>query len=794
MTRRNVDLKDCRHSRSLTKLHTIFLVDLGRQWFMSNRGLGDVRETPRSQAFCAHAIKSKEDMLVILDATKDFRFKDNPLVTGPPYIRFYLGAPLLAPEGYKLGTFCAIDSKPRPMGLDLAAKQNINELSAMAVEVLVNRRKRRERDSQHNAQLIACTAHDLLTPLSGIELSLSLMREDDDFQEKISAKHKESVAKASVCSEVLQEICKNVRDTFSERKSGFELATIQSQLQNVKVDRLVDKLYTVLEPLPKEVPVMISVDPAVPSEITADAAKIFRCAMNLLTIACSRTREGSVCLKISVREEETDRKPVLVVKCEDTAPPVDIAKYKDLFKPFSGALDEVIENNGEKANGNKGANLDCSLVNPGLALFSIASQMNVVGGEYGFRPRGIDDNGQNEVDEEGNMLKGSVFWFCVPFSRPGRISAKRGRYDSPGNARKITHLDASMFHQAISSLVGNSQEVTISKETVVARQKRALVIEDSIVVLKMLSKILEKLGYEVSQAMNGMEGLKELQSSLFDLTLCDFLMPVMDGLDCVQQYRNWEKVHRPWFSQRIIGISAHASDSDVEKGLNVGMDLFYPKPVTLKHLAEIQSLAEQVAASKFLDEYERKGQLERVGGADKKANEEEKIADKARKICVDDSISLQNGKPCVERPAYDCLIVVPGTSTHLKLIEQTIKKHGWQSAAAHDQDEGLRLMKMRSWDLILIDEELSGFVPFFREWEKKHRFTRQGHVVLMSESAALASSDANSFVQPPPGLDEVGGKPISLSALVAMLEKLEMSSQIQDSFKPDDGNSMDQHE
>jgi two-component system response regulator VanR len=52
----------------------------------------------------------------------------------------------------------------------------------------------------------------------------------------------------------------------------------------------------------------------------------------------------------------------------------------------------------------------------------------------------------------------------------------------------------------------------------------------------MLTKILEKLGYEVSQAANGMEGLKELQGSLFDLTLCDFLvMPVMDGLDCVQK-------------------------------------------------------------------------------------------------------------------------------------------------------------------------------------------------------------------------------------------------------------------
>jgi hypothetical protein len=77
----------------------VSLVDLGRQWFMSNRGLGSVRETPRKYAFCAHAILNKNNILVVTDASKDFRFKGSPLVTGPPHIRFYAGAPLICPEG-----------------------------------------------------------------------------------------------------------------------------------------------------------------------------------------------------------------------------------------------------------------------------------------------------------------------------------------------------------------------------------------------------------------------------------------------------------------------------------------------------------------------------------------------------------------------------------------------------------------------------------------------------------------------------------------------------------------------
>ena len=75
----------------------ISLVDLGRQWFLSRVGL-DATETPRKHAFCAHVILHKYKILVVPDATQDFRFQHNPLVTGAPHIRFYAGAALVSPE------------------------------------------------------------------------------------------------------------------------------------------------------------------------------------------------------------------------------------------------------------------------------------------------------------------------------------------------------------------------------------------------------------------------------------------------------------------------------------------------------------------------------------------------------------------------------------------------------------------------------------------------------------------------------------------------------------------------
>jgi diguanylate cyclase (GGDEF)-like protein len=110
----------------------ISLVDRERQWFKSVAG-ADVRETPRSVSFCGHAVLS-DNTFVIEDALADARFADNPLVTGPPHVRFYAGQPLVSEEGYKLGTFCIMDKKPRRLSTEDMAM--LQDLAALAQDEL----------------------------------------------------------------------------------------------------------------------------------------------------------------------------------------------------------------------------------------------------------------------------------------------------------------------------------------------------------------------------------------------------------------------------------------------------------------------------------------------------------------------------------------------------------------------------------------------------------------------------------------------------------------------------------
>jgi len=90
----------------------VSFVERDRQFFKARVGF-EASETSRDSSFCAHALV-RDDVLVVPDALEDSRFRQNPLVTGVPFIRFYAGAPVATASGHRIGSVCVIDKKPRP--------------------------------------------------------------------------------------------------------------------------------------------------------------------------------------------------------------------------------------------------------------------------------------------------------------------------------------------------------------------------------------------------------------------------------------------------------------------------------------------------------------------------------------------------------------------------------------------------------------------------------------------------------------------------------------------------------
>ncbi|KRF09217.1 hypothetical protein ASH00_06165 [Arthrobacter sp. Soil782] len=99
--------------------------------------LGPIEQNlPREITFCNTTVRSAGP-LIINDALEDERFRENPLVLGEPFIRFYAGYPLRGPGGWTVGTLCVIDQKPRDFSVE--DDQFLKDLARLVQEEILNR-------------------------------------------------------------------------------------------------------------------------------------------------------------------------------------------------------------------------------------------------------------------------------------------------------------------------------------------------------------------------------------------------------------------------------------------------------------------------------------------------------------------------------------------------------------------------------------------------------------------------------------------------------------------------------
>jgi CheY-like chemotaxis protein len=132
--------------------------------------------------------------------------------------------------------------------------------------------------------------------------------------------------------------------------------------------------------------------------------------------------------------------------------------------------------------------------------------------------------------------------------------------------------------------------------------RKILLIDDSLSILKVVSRLLKLNGHTVDTASNGLLGLEKLKKTFdtedYDMVLTDLQMPIMDGIEATDRYRKFESeenLKKPTPGAKlenkkrllIVGMSANSDEQSKKDALETGMDYFFTKPFAYKDLQPI---------------------------------------------------------------------------------------------------------------------------------------------------------------------------------------------------------------
>ncbi len=302
----------------------VSLVDESRQWFKSRLGL-DVCETSRAISFCTHAIRS-DDPLIVNDASAHPAFAGNPLVTGPPHIRFYAGAPLVAESGARLGTLCIIDHAPRP-DFSRSDADVLMALAALVIDEMELRlaRVRAEAESRAKSDFIATMSHELRTPMTSVLGYVELLAEtdlDEQQREFVNLVHSSS-------GHLLQLL-----------NDALDLSRIESGLLKLKPEKFspADLVALAVEffaasARSKGLDLRAGQLPAKDNLFYGDARRIRQILYNLINNAIKFTERGHVSVSCELRPDLDDNK-ALHLAVLDTGIGIDDDMQSILFERF----------------------------------------------------------------------------------------------------------------------------------------------------------------------------------------------------------------------------------------------------------------------------------------------------------------------------------------------------------------------------------------------------------------------------------------------------------------------------
>ena len=385
-----------------------------------------------------------------------------------------------------------------------------------------------EKANRAKSDFLSSMSHEIRTPLNAI---VGLSEDISSYEDQVPKEVLEDTKDIKNASDTLLEIVGNILDINKIESEHMDIIEKEYNFKN-EISKMAKITSTRIEDKPIEFELKMAED--IPDILIGDKTHVKEIINNLLTNAIKYTEKGKITLNVKCINKGDISK--LIISVQDTGRGIKKENIEKLFTKFQ-RLEE---------------DMNTTIEGTGLGLAITKSLVNLMNGT---------------INVQSQFGIGSLFIVNIPQKIGKLVDETIDKTIDYNYIRKPVEIIDNL--DELKENTNNLETLTESNST----KKRILIVDDNKLNIKVATRLLSDLPYEIDECYNGKECLEKLKSNSYDLILMDIMMPEMDGETTIKELRNSSDFKTP-----VIALTADAVAGANEKYMSEGFIDYLAKP------------------------------------------------------------------------------------------------------------------------------------------------------------------------------------------------------------------------